>query len=210
MSSILVIDDHPLFRRGLRELLCECLPNACLAEAADAAEALARIPGEPWDLITLDLVLPDRAGLQLLRDIKAQRAGVRVLVVTTYSEALYGAEAVRAGAEGYITKHSPPDEVVRAAARVLSGKRYISDALGEKLASDLATRSNARRHSSLSKREFQIMCKLAAGKSVTEIARELSLSVKTVSTFRARLLRKMHMASNAELARYATLNAIID
>ena len=208
MTRVLIADDHALFRAGLRQFLVESLPSAEIGEAATGSETLTLLQRKGWDLLVLDINMPDRSGLDILRHVKAGHPGTRVLVLSGYPERQYALNVLRAGASGYIAKDAAPEDLLKAVRMVLKGRRYVSESLAELLLLDL-DRGDKPLHSLLSDREFQIFGKLAAGQAVSEIGRELCLSVKTVSTYRTRILEKMRMKSNADLTSYALRNEII-
>lgn len=208
MTRVLIADDHALFRAGLRQFLAESLPAAEIGEAASGNDTLTCLRQKEWDLLVLDINMPDRGGLDILRHVHSSRPGTRVLVLSGYPERQYALNVLRAGARGYIGKDGAPEELLKAVRTVLQGRRYVSESLAELLLLDL-DRGDKPLHSVLSDREFQIFGKLAAGRGVSEIGRELCLSVKTVSTYRSRILEKMHMKSNADLTSYALRNEII-
>ena len=203
MIRVLVADDHAVVRRGLRQMLAETGDVAVAAEAATAAEALDLVRAQAFDVVVLDLSLPGRGGLDLLGEIKALRPELAVLVLTMHPERQYAVRALKAGAAGYLTKETAPDLLVDALRRVAAGGRYVSPGLAEALADHVEKGREGAPHESLSDREFAVFRMLAAGRTVGQIAEELSLSVKTVSTYRTRLLEKMGLASNAELMQYA-------
>jgi two-component system, NarL family, invasion response regulator UvrY len=207
---VLVADDHAIVRRGLRELLAETSDIQVTAEAAGAAEALDLVRRESFDVVLLDLSLPGRGGLELLGEIKAERAGLPVVILTMHPEDQYAVRALKAGASGYLTKESAPELLVDAVRRAAAGGRYVSPSLAEKLALHLDQVREREPHESLSDREFQVFRRLAAGRTVSQIAEELSLSVKTVSTYRTRILEKMGLATNAELMQYAFRQKLVD
>jgi DNA-binding NarL/FixJ family response regulator len=208
MARVLIADDHALFRAGLRQFLIQSLPSAEIGESATGNETLTALQRGEWDLLVLDINMPDRSGLDILRHVRSGHAGTRVLVLSGYPERQYALNVLRAGASGYIAKDCAPEELLKAVRMVLQGRRYVSDSLAELLLLDL-DQADKPLHSLLSDREFQIFGKLAAGHGVSEIGRELCLSVKTVSTYRTRILEKMRMKSNADLTSYALRNEII-
>lgn len=208
MARVLIADDHALFRAGLRQFLVQLLPGDDFGEAASGNETMACLQTQAWDLLVLDINMPDRGGLDILRYVRAGHPGTRVLVLSGYPERQYAMNVLRAGASGYVAKDAAPDEIAKAVRTVLQGRRYVSDNLADLLLRDL-DRGDKPLHSVLSEREFQIFGKLAAGRSVSEIGRELCLSVKTVSTYRTRVLDKMGMTSNADLTTYALRNELI-
>jgi DNA-binding NarL/FixJ family response regulator len=208
MARVLIADDHALFRAGLRQFLVQALPAGEIGEAASGNETLSCLQRGEWDLLVLDINMPDRSGLDILRHVRSGHPGTRVLVLSGYPERQYALNVLRAGAAGYIAKDCAPEELLKAVRMVLQGRRYVSDSLAELLLLDL-DQADKPLHSLLSDREFQIFGKLAAGHGVSEIGRELCLSVKTVSTYRTRILEKMRMKSNADLTSYALRNEII-
>jgi two-component system invasion response regulator UvrY len=207
---ILIADDHAIVRGGLKEILVRQLKDVILGEAGDAQQALARLESGVWDLLILDITLPGRSGLDLLADLKQQKPEMPVLVLSMHPEDQYGKRVLQAGASGYMNKEAAPEDLVKAIRKILSGGVYVSTALAEKLASDLSRGSGRPLHELLSAREFEVMRMLASGKGITQIAEELRLGATTVSTYRARILEKMGMASTAELMRYAIDNRLVD
>ncbi len=198
-------DDHPIVRQGLRRILTEKLGGpVTVGEAREGREVLELVGKQPWDLVVLDITMPHGGGLEVLGDLKRGRPRLPVLVLSIHPEDQYAMRVLRAGAAGYLTKESAPEELVKAIQKVLAGGRYVSPSLAEKLADALDEPEPDRPlHERLTDREFQVMRLLVSGKSVTEIAKDLGRSVKTVSTQRTRILSKMRMRSNVELARYA-------
>lgn len=209
MAHILVADDHAIVRRGLVQIISDALDLKVTAEAADGFEVLDHIRESTFDVVVLDLNMPNQSGLDTLKQIKAEQPELPVLVLSMYGENQYAMRVLKAGASGYLTKESAPDELVTAIRRVASGRKYVSPSVATTLLDLLDGDADQPLHASLSDREFQVMRLLASGKSVTEIADMLSLSVKTISTYRARVMEKMSMNSNAELALYALKNEII-
>lgn len=199
---ILLVDDHAMVRAGLRRILSDEIETAAFGEAASSSEALDRVRTEPWDIVVLDLSLPGRSGLETVKDIHTLRSGLPILIMTMYAEDQYAPRAFRAGAAGYLTKGSSPDDLVAAVRKVAAGGRYVSPSVGEALAKGLHPRSDESAHAALSDRELQVLQMIGAGKTVTEIGAELSLSVKTISTYRARILEKLGMRTTAQLVRY--------
>lgn len=206
--KFLIVDDHVMVRSGLRHLLEDEFPGAKFGEAATAADARAHVFKEPWDIVLLDISLPGRSGLDALGDLRKAQPGLPVLILSMHPEAEFAVRALKAGAAGYLTKQSAAEELVCAVHKALAGGRYITAALAEKLAADVAGDAGLP-HESLSGREFQTLRLLAAGKAVKEIAAELSLSAKTVSTYRARVLEKLGLRSTVELARYALQHGLV-
>ena len=207
---ILVADDHELVRRGLRAHLESSFKGALVQEAENARQTLELVRQKPWDVLLLDLGLPDRNGLDILQDIKLARPNLPVLVLSGLGEDEFAVPALNAGASGFVSKTGPVQELTAAIQKVLAGGKYVSPALADKLALGFLSRSTGPLHESLSVREFQVLRLIATGQSATTIAATLCLSVKTVSTYRARLLEKMHMNSNAELTRYALKQHLVE
>jgi DNA-binding NarL/FixJ family response regulator len=207
---ILIADDHAVVRRGLRQILAEAFKRAFIGEAANSQEALERVWKDPWDIVILDLTMPGRSGLDVLKEIKRARPKLPVLILSMHPEDQFAVRLLKAGASGYMTKETAADELVGAVNKAVAGGRYVSIALAEKLASLIVHDVLAAPHENLSDREFLILRMIASGKPVSAIARELSLSVKTVSTYRARLLEKMNMSNNSELVHYAFQNQLVE
>jgi DNA-binding NarL/FixJ family response regulator len=209
-KRILIIDDHAVVRDGVKKIFDE-QPGAILfGEASTRLEALELAREQDWDLAVLDLSLGSQSGLEVLKELKQIRPRLPVLILSMHSEEQYALRAFKAGASGYITKDSSRAELAKAVDKVAAGGRYVTAALAEKLVFDLGRGTNEPPHASLSDREFEVMRLIASGKTVTEIAELVSLSDKTISTYRARLLEKMRMKTNAELTRYAIQNNLVD
>lgn len=203
----LCVDDHAIFRQGVRQILLQNDRQARIGEASTAEEAMRLAREESWDVVILDLSLPDRSGLQVLVDLKREKPDLPVLVLSMHADDEYALRALRNGASGYVTKESAPEELIDAIRRVTHGGRYISPALAEKVAFAVAAPATTLKpHQTLSEREFEVLRLIAAGKSLKEIAASLGLSVKSVGTYRARLLEKMEMTTNADLIRYVIEN----
>jgi two-component system invasion response regulator UvrY len=209
MASVLIADDHAMIRAGLRYYLEQDRSLRTIGETSTAAETLWQLSNAHWDLVILDINMPDRSGLDVLRDIRARHPDTIVLMISAFAEKQYAVNVLRAGAAGYLAKDKAPEEFSRAVRTVLAGRRFISASLSEVLDAAREESSDEPLHALLSQREFQILCKLAVGRSVTEIAHELSISVKTVSTYRMRLLEKMHLDTNADLTTYALRNGLV-
>lgn len=205
---ILVTDDHALVRKGLIQLLARQRDFGEFGEAATASEALALVREQPWDIMLLDLALPDAGGLEVLQRVRELRPALPVLVVSMYPEDQLGERLLEAGAAGYLTKEAAPEELVRAIRRVLRGQKYLSPALETQLAGK-PPRARSLPHERLSAREFEVMLLLASGRAIHMIARRLSVSPKTVTTYRARVLHKMRMKTNAELTYYAVQHHLV-
>jgi two-component system invasion response regulator UvrY len=209
MSSVLIADDHAMVRAGLRGYLQEDRSIRNIGETASGNETLERLRSEPWDLVMLDINMPDRSGIDILRHIRSGYPNTRVLIMSGFAEKQYAVNVLRAGASGYLSKDQAPEEIMRAVHTVLAGRRFVSEALSEMLVDALDEPTDRPLHASLSQREFQILSKLAVGRSISEIANELFLSVKTVSTYRARVLEKMNLQTNADLTTYAIRNGLV-
>jgi two-component system invasion response regulator UvrY len=205
-----VADDHPLLRNGLRLVLQQETDFGQPGEAENSEELLRRLEERPWDLIVLDIGMPGKNGLEVLQEIRRLHPTMPVLMLSMHSEELYAIRAIKAGANGYLTKNSASGELVPAIRRILSGRKYVSAALAETLANAVESGEPRPPHETLSDREYHVMCRIATGKSVSEIAEETSLSVKTISTYRARALEKMRMHTNAEMTRYAIRNGLVE
>ncbi len=200
---ILIADDHIIVRRGLRQILLEGFPDAEIEEVPDAEELIKKTIQADWDVIISDLSMPGRSGLEALQQIKQIKPKIPVLILSIHPEEQYALRVLKAGAAGYLSKDLAPDELVNAVNRVLLGKKYITATIAEKLASVLDQDSDKQPHELLSDREFSVLKSLASGKSVSEIAESMFLSVTTVSTYRARIMAKMNMKTNADLTLYA-------
>jgi two-component system, NarL family, invasion response regulator UvrY len=208
-TRIAVVDDHQLVRIGLKQIVGAQADFAWAGEAGTGREALALLRSSPVDVLLLDLSLPDISGLDVLRQVRAHHETVATLVLSAYPEMQYGLNVLRAGASGFVSKTADESELCRAIRAAVRGGRYVSPELAEVLVSGIQGGPGEPRHSVLSEREFQIFCKLAEGKSVSEIAAKLFLSVKTVSTYRARILEKMGMKTNADITYYAIKNSLV-
>ena len=209
MLKVLIVDDHAVVRRGLRGILEEELSNASCGEARDAEQALQFLWHEPWDVVVLDITMPGRSGLELLSDVKHNWPDLPVLVLSMHPEDQYALRVLKAGASGYMTKESAPEELVQAIRKVLKGGKYVSSWLAEKLALNLQNHGQELPHELLSNREYEVLCQIASGRAVSQIGRDLHLSVKTISTYRRRILQKMDLANNAELTAYAVRHKLV-
>lgn len=209
MIRVLIADDHAVVRRGLVQIISETLDLQVAAEAGSGFEALDLARRQPFDAVVLDLSMPGQSGLDTLKQLRAEHPQLPVLVLSMHAENQYAVRVLKAGAAGYLTKESAPEELVRAIRRIAGGGKYMSPAVAEALLFHLDADATGPLHATLSDREFQVMRLLASGKTVSEIAGELALSVKTISTYRTRVLEKMHMRSNAELTHYAIKNDLI-
>jgi DNA-binding NarL/FixJ family response regulator len=210
MIKILIADDHPVVRKGLGEIVKKAFDMVMVDEASNGQEVLERVLKNDYDVVLLDISMPGRSGLDILKELKGQKPKLSVLVLSIYPEEQYAVRVLKAGASGYLTKESAQDELISAIQKVSTGRKYITPSLAERLALDLEMGAEKPPHESLSDREYQVMCMIASGKTVKEIAEELFLSVKTVSTYRARLLDKMRMKSSAELTHYAIKYRLVD
>ncbi len=209
MVRILIADDHPIVRTGLKQILAEEPDILISGEAANTGEVLEFLWKNECDLILLDIGMPGRSGLEIIGEIKQVRQDIRVLILSIYPEEQYAVRALRAGASGYLTKASAPVDLIHAIRKVSGGGKYISQNLAEILASEIDRHSEKQPHEALSDREYRVMLMLASGKTLTEAAKALNLSVKTISTYRASLLDKMKMVNNAQLTYYAVEKDLI-
>jgi len=210
MIKVAIADDHPIVRAGLKQILSEDHDIDVAGEAGDGNTLLEQVRRHDFDVVLLDLTMPGPDGLDVLKQLKIEHPKLPVIILTVHPESQYALRILRAGASGYITKESAPDELIGAIRKVHRGGKYISVSLAEKIAFALDAGTEENPHETLSDREYQVLCLLAAGNTVTEIAKELSLSVKTISTYRARILEKMMMKTNAELIHYAIHNNLIE
>jgi len=210
MLRVLLADDHAVVRQGLKQILTEIPEVGAVGEAPNGEAALAMVRAEHWDVLVLDMSMPGRGGLDVLKDVRRERPLTKVLVLSMHPEDQFAVRLLKAGASGYLTKETAPAELVVAIRKILTGGKYISSTLAEKLAFDLDRDSDKPLHEVLSDREFQVLRMLAAGRTVQQIADELLLSAKTISTYRARILEKLNLKSNAEMIRYAIHNRLIE
>lgn len=210
MIRILIADDHAIVRAGLKQIVAETSDMIVADEASSGHEALNKVWKNDYDVVVLDITMPGINGLDVLKQLKSQMPELPVLVLSIHPEEQYAVRVLRAGASGYLTKESASDELIMAIRKVSLGRKYVTASLAEKLAFDLETDVEKPLHETLSDREYQVMCMIASGKTVNEIAEELFLSVKTVSTYRSRILEKMKMKSNAELTYYAIKHRLVE
>lgn len=210
MIKVLVADDHAVVRRGVLQILEEAPDMVATGEASTGRQVLQAVQTHDYDVVVLDIAMPDGGGLEVLKQLRTLRPEVRVLILSIYPEKQYAVRALKAGAAGYLTKESAPDELIAAIRQVSLGGKYITQSLAEKLAVELGGEAEKEPHETLSDREYQVMGLLAAGKTVTDIATELSLSAKTVSTYRARILEKLNLQSTAEIIRYAFKRGLVE
>jgi DNA-binding NarL/FixJ family response regulator len=210
MINILIADDHSVVREGLKQILSGNADMTVLAEAGSGSEAIEKIRNNTFSVVILDISMPGKNGLDTMKEIKVMHPDLPVLILSMYPEEQYAVRFFRAGASGYLTKKSAPEELVNAIRTVSKGKKYVSPSLAEKLVGELDVTTERPLHSSLSDREFQVLCLIASGKTSGEIAEELFLSVKTVSTYRARILEKLRLKNTAELINYALQNQLVE
>lgn len=210
LARILIADDHAVVRAGLRQLLSADSAVDEIGEAATGQQTLERLRESAWDLLILDIAMPDRGGLDILKHVRSGHPDTRILILSGFPERQYGINVLRAGAHGFLGKESAPEELTKAVHAILAGRRYISPTMSELLISEIdGSDADKPMHLQLSEREFQIFCKLASGAAVSDIARELCLSVKTVSTYRSRVLEKLNFKTNADITSYALRNGLI-
>ncbi|MCY7292321.1 MAG: response regulator transcription factor [Ferruginibacter sp.] len=209
MTRILVADDHTVVRRGLRQILLEGFPGAYVEEVGDAEDLIKHVVKSEWDVVISDLSMPGRSGLDALQQIKQLHPNLPVLILSIHPEEQYALRVLKAGASGYLSKDMAPDELVNAVKKVMLGKKYITASVAEKLAATLDQDHNKPLHEFLSDREFNVLKMLSAGRSVSEIAETLFLSVTTVSTYRSRIMTKMNLKNNAELTLYSMENKLL-
>jgi DNA-binding NarL/FixJ family response regulator len=207
---VLIADDHAVFRRGLKETIGEAFPRVAFGEAKSAQETLEHARAHDWDIVILDISMPGKSGLDILSDLKRLRPKMPILLLSMHPEEQYARRALRAGASGYLTKESVPEEMKLAVRKIVAGGRYVSSTLAESLAYDLRSGADVPVHELLSDREFQVLRMIASGKTVKQIGDEIGLSVKTVSTYRARILEKTGFKTTAEMIRYALRAQLVD
>ena len=209
MIKVLIADDHPIVRQGLKQIVTKTFDMVVGGEAHNGQEVLDKVLTEDFDVIVLDITMPDRSGLDALRTLRCERPTLPVLMLSMHPEGQYAVRVLKAGAAGYMTKESAPAELVKAIRKVCDGGKYVSSSMAEQLASALGGRDNPP-HNTLSDREYQVMCLIVKGFTVTEIAEQLKLSVKTISTYRTRVLKKLNLKNNIELTHYAIRNRLVD
>lgn len=210
MIKILLADDHTIVRKGLRQILLDLPDVEVVDEARDGEEAIKLVSENGYSIVILDISLPGRSGLEVLKQLKALKPNLPVLMLSMHPEEQYAVRAIRASAAGYLTKESAPDELTAAIRKVVNGGKYITSTLAERLAFEIDRKTDENLHECLSDREYQVLCMIASGRTVSEIATLLSLSVKTISTHRARILQKMNMNNNAQLTHYAIKQRLVD
>lgn len=210
MIRVLIVDDHTILRRGLSQIIAETDDMEVGGEADSGAQAIKLARAEPFDVVLLDISMPDRSGMDTLKQLKKEKPRLAVLMLSMHPEEHYAMRALKAGASGYLTKQSAPALLVTAIRQVASGRKYVSADLAEELARTVSDGNDRQRHETLSDREYETLRLMASGKTLTEIAVEMSLSVKTVSVYRARLLEKMQLKNNAELTYYALKHKLVE
>ena len=210
MLRILIVDDHAIVRHGLKKILTEDNAKYIFGEAGNSAEALDIVRKQKWDIVVMDVTMPGRSGLEVLKELKKMQKHLPVLILSVHPEDQYAIRALRGGASGYITKASAPEELVKAIHKILKGEKYISADLARKIPFYLDPENEKPPHERLSDREYQVLCMIASGKTSKEIGEELSLSVKSISTYRSRILEKFGLKSNAELIHYAIQNKLVE
>jgi len=210
MIKLLLVDDHALIRKGIKQLLEDIPDIRVIGEASSGMQAINMVREQYYDLVLLDMALPDKHGMDVIKQIKSRQPDIKIIVLSMYPEDQYGMRAMKAGAMGYINKQSAPEKLVSAIRHVIGGKKYISEILAEQLLNNLIGESQDLMHQSLSNREYQTLCLMSSGNSLTEIAEIMSLSPKTVSVYRARMLEKMGFKNNAEAVHYAIAHHLVD
>ncbi|OHD70946.1 MAG: DNA-binding response regulator [Spirochaetes bacterium RBG_16_49_21] len=210
MKKIIIADDHEIVRAGLKQIIAGDSDMVVAGEATNGQELLEMVRKKKYDVVLLDIKMPGRSGLEILKQLKLEQPSLPVLVLSMHPEEQYAVRTIKAGASGYITKETAPEKLKEAIHKVCRGGKYISPTLAEKLADSIADSRNNPLHEYLTDREFQVLCMIASGKRITDIARELFLSVKTISTYRQRILEKMHLKNNAELTHYVIANGLLE
>ena len=210
MKKILIADDHKILRDGLKRILSDSTGFVVAGEAGTSREVLKKMKADEYDILLLDISMPGISGMDIIKEVKEGNPACAILVLSTFPEEQYALRALRNGASGYLTKESATDKLIEAIKKVAEGKKYLSPSLTERLALDMAGDRTTSPHERLSAREYQVMCMIASGKSVSGIAETLSLSVKTISSNRARILQKMNMKHNAEITHYAIKNGLVE
>jgi two-component system invasion response regulator UvrY len=210
MIKVLIADDHPIVLEGIKQILSECDDIIIEGVATSGHEVLQMVANIHYHVVVLDISMPGRDGVDTLKELKKDNPALAVLILSTYPEEQYGLRVLKAGASGYLSKHSAPDKLIEAVRKVAGGGKYISPTLAERLAVAMETASDGPPHEKLSDREYQVLCLIASGKPAKTIADELSLSVKTISTFRSRILKKMNLKNNSEITYYAIKRGLLE
>lgn len=210
MIRLLIVDDHAVVREGLKQIFSDTSDIVVADEASSGEEAINKIIENNYDVILMDISMPGRGGLEILQEIKEINPELRVLILSMHPEQQYALRALKAGASGYLTKNTPLEELIKAIRKIAQGRRYITETVSEQMADDLSKDTSKPLHETLSNREYQTMRMIASGKTISGIAKELSLSVKTVSTYRSRILEKMNMKNNAAITYYAIKQGLVD
>jgi DNA-binding NarL/FixJ family response regulator len=201
--KVLIADDHTIVRQGLKQILKDTQGNIEVDEAENGHEVLEKVSRSAYSIILMDISMPDKSGIDVLKQIRQNDPKQKILIISIHPEEQYAVRALKAGADGYLTKESSPDELMNAIYQILDGETYVTSTIAQRLAIDMKSSGGKLPHETISDREYEILCMIAEGKSLTKIALELSLSVKTISTYRTRLLEKMNMKNNMQLTRYA-------
>jgi two-component system, NarL family, invasion response regulator UvrY len=209
MIKVLIADDHAIVRKGLRQILSETADMSVAAEASCGEEALKKIAHNKYDMVLLDISLPGKNGLDILRQIKKENPKLPVVILSVFTEEQYAISAFKAGASGYLTKESAPEELISALRKICSGGKYVTSSLTEKMAFTMAAVKKRLPHDRLSNREYEVMCLIASGKTINQIARNLSLSDSAVSTYRSRILEKMEMSGTSDIIRYVVKHGLL-
>ncbi|HMQ78767.1 MAG TPA: response regulator transcription factor [Ignavibacteria bacterium] len=209
MIKILIADDHSVVRRGIKQILSDETDMQVLGEASNSDEIFSQLEKQPWDLLILDITMPGKSGLDCLIEIKQKKPELKILILSMHPEEEIAVRAIKTGADGYLNKDSVPGELIRAIKKVINGGKYISSSLAETLIFSVNKDAGKEPHDDLSEREFQVLCLLASGYSLTQIADKFSLSVKTISTYRSRILEKMDLKSNVDLTHYAIKHKLV-